>query len=62
VVIGNKLLPSTQTTTVALKLNNPPATLTPMGLARSLRIVFATFAEDVSADVQGGALLFCLVD
>jgi hypothetical protein len=27
-------------------------------LARSLRIVFATFAEDVSADVQGGALLF----
>jgi hypothetical protein len=32
------------------------------GLARSLRIVFATFAEDVSADVQGGALLFCLVD
>jgi hypothetical protein len=27
-----------------------------------LRIVFATFAEDVSADVQGGALLFCLVD
>jgi hypothetical protein len=32
------------------------------GLVRSLRVVFATFAEDVGADVQGGALLFCLVD
>jgi hypothetical protein len=31
------------------------------GLARSLRVVFATFAEDVGADVQGGDLLFCLV-
>jgi hypothetical protein len=26
-----------------------------------LRVVFATFAEDVGADVQGGDLLFCLV-
>jgi hypothetical protein len=32
------------------------------GLVHGLRIVFATFAEDVGADVQGGALLFCLVD
>jgi hypothetical protein len=31
------------------------------GLARGLRVVFATFAEDVGADVQGGALLFFLV-
>jgi hypothetical protein len=41
--------------------NIPSIDLT-QSLARSLRIVFATFAEDVSADVQGGALLFCLVD
>jgi hypothetical protein len=39
-MIGNKLLPSIQTTTVALRPN---------------------FAEDVGTDVQGGALLFCLV-
>jgi hypothetical protein len=32
------------------------------GLGHGLRIVFATFAEDVGADVQDGALLFCLVD
>jgi hypothetical protein len=25
------------------------------GLAHGLRVVFATFAEDVGADVQGGA-------
>jgi hypothetical protein len=27
-----------------------------------LRVVFATFAEDVGANVQGTSLLFCLVD
>jgi hypothetical protein len=32
------------------------------GLVWGLRIVFATFAEDEGADVQGGTLLFCLVD
>jgi hypothetical protein len=31
------------------------------GLVGVLGVVFATFAEDVGADVQGGALLFCLV-
>ncbi|SSC07139.1 hypothetical protein BTURTLESOX_1076 [bacterium endosymbiont of Bathymodiolus sp. 5 South] len=32
-----------------------------VGLVRGLGVVFAAFAEDVGADVQGGALLFCLV-
>jgi hypothetical protein len=32
------------------------------GLARSLRVVFATFAEDVGADVQGGAYSAGAVD
>jgi hypothetical protein len=32
------------------------------GLVGALGVVFATFAEDVGADMQGGALLFCLVD
>jgi RHS repeat-associated protein len=31
------------------------------GLVRGLRIVFAVFAEDMGADVQSTALLFCLV-
>jgi hypothetical protein len=32
VVLGNKLSPSTQTTTVAPKLNDPPATLMPTAI------------------------------
>ncbi|CAC9440428.1 hypothetical protein, partial [uncultured Gammaproteobacteria bacterium] len=30
-------------------------------LVAGLCVVFAAFAKDVGADVQGGALLFCLV-
>ncbi|SEH92561.1 hypothetical protein BAZSYMB_SCAFFOLD00008_0 [Bathymodiolus azoricus thioautotrophic gill symbiont] len=30
-------------------------------LSRVLRFVFASFTEDMGADVQGIALLFCLV-
>ena len=33
-----------------------------VGLVRVLRVVCATFAEDVGANVQGTSLLFCLVD
>jgi hypothetical protein len=51
VVIGNKSSPFTQITTVALKITTK-ITLMPI----------AAFAEDVGADVQSFALLFCLVD
>jgi hypothetical protein len=30
-------------------------------LVAGLRVVFATFTEDVGANVQGAALLFCLI-
>jgi hypothetical protein len=33
-----------------------------VGLVGTLGVVFAAFAEDVGANVQGGALLLCLVD
>jgi hypothetical protein len=32
------------------------------GLAKVFGVVFAVFAEDVGANVQGIVLLFCLVD
>jgi hypothetical protein len=32
------------------------------GLVWDLGVVFAAFAEDVGANVQGGTLLFCLVN
>jgi hypothetical protein len=32
------------------------------GLVGNFGIVFAAFAEDMGADVQGATLLFCLVD
>jgi hypothetical protein len=35
---------------------------TQVGLVWGLGIVFTAFAEDVGADVQDNALLFCLVD
>jgi hypothetical protein len=31
------------------------------GLVWGLSIIFTAFAEDVGADMQGSALLFCLV-
>jgi hypothetical protein len=32
-----------------------------VGLARVLCVIFASFAKNVGADVQGTTLLFCLV-
>jgi hypothetical protein len=33
----------------------------PHNLVRALCVVFATFAQDMGADVQGDGLLFCFV-
>jgi hypothetical protein len=40
---------------------NKSNTIQYYGLVWGLRVVFAAFAEDVGADVQGATLLFCLV-